>query len=353
MRFKISDEGLNSHGTRVITSGIDLSRAMQNCPIYFNHEDFSWKDYSSIMPSGQMQNFTIEGTELYADSLIDDTTELDQNLKRKVENGIIKTASIGIRVIETSDDPDLLVLGQTRPTITKSELLEVSLVDIPSNANATAQFSAPKFYDQPPVQEGDVLRFNAPLVLTEIENVLPKLNRMGLDEKFNKMFEKLDLLISKKDKTEFDAKDIQEQANNMQAIVDSQTLELTQAKEDLKASEDSKVELQNSVNDLESKNKELAEENKKVNNSIIELKAENLELSTQIENFKKAESENNLEKENNELKLKNFELELKALEDKYNEQQAKLGLAINEKKEVKNFKSVRDFVKNSKNNKNE
>ena len=44
--------------------------------------------------------------------------------------------SIGIDIMELSDDPQLLVVGQTRPTITKSKLCEVSLVDIGANDDA-------------------------------------------------------------------------------------------------------------------------------------------------------------------------------------------------------------------------
>ena len=45
-------------------------------------------------------------------------------------------ASIGIDPIETSDAPDMLVEGQTRPTVTKWKLVEVSLVDIGANDDA-------------------------------------------------------------------------------------------------------------------------------------------------------------------------------------------------------------------------
>ena len=39
-------------------------------------------------------------------------------------------------ILETSEDPELLVQGQTRPTVTKSKLFEVSLVDVGSNDDA-------------------------------------------------------------------------------------------------------------------------------------------------------------------------------------------------------------------------
>ena len=44
--------------------------------------------------------------------------------------------SAGIEILEMSEDPKLLKPGQTRPTITKSRLIEVSIVDIGANDDA-------------------------------------------------------------------------------------------------------------------------------------------------------------------------------------------------------------------------
>ena len=41
--------------------------------------------------------------------------------------------SAGIDILELSDQPEHLLQGQTSPTITKSKLYEVSLVDVGSN----------------------------------------------------------------------------------------------------------------------------------------------------------------------------------------------------------------------------
>ena len=44
--------------------------------------------------------------------------------------------SAGLDILETSEDAELLVQGQTCPTITKSKLFEVSLVDVGANDDA-------------------------------------------------------------------------------------------------------------------------------------------------------------------------------------------------------------------------
>ena len=54
----------------------------------------------------------------------------------KVQKGIIKGASIGLNVIEFSNDPKLMKPGQKRPTVTKCSLEEISVTPFPSNKNA-------------------------------------------------------------------------------------------------------------------------------------------------------------------------------------------------------------------------
>ena len=52
------------------------------------------------------------------------------------EEGSMRMVSVGIDILELSDDPKMLVLGQTSPTVTKSKLYEVSCVDIGANDDA-------------------------------------------------------------------------------------------------------------------------------------------------------------------------------------------------------------------------
>lgn len=55
----------------------------------------------------------------------------------EAENGFLNAASVGhIVVLEYSTDPEMMLPGQTGPTITKWYNKECSLVDIPGNCNA-------------------------------------------------------------------------------------------------------------------------------------------------------------------------------------------------------------------------
>ena len=70
-------------------------------------------------------------------------------------------ASAGIEIIETSDAPEYLLQGQTRRTITRCRLEEVSIVDIGGNNDAL------QLYDT----SGKVLKLSA----GEDNDVLPLL----------------------------------------------------------------------------------------------------------------------------------------------------------------------------------
>ena len=61
-------------------------------------------------------------------------------MEKKIKKGILNTASAGLKPIEESEDPALMLPGQTYPTITKSKLKEASITDIPGNGNAIKLF---------------------------------------------------------------------------------------------------------------------------------------------------------------------------------------------------------------------
>src|SRR5699024_10419555 len=84
-----------------------------------------------------------------------------KKIESKWENGFLRMASAGIEIIETSDAPEYLLQGQTRRTITRCRLEEVSIVDIGGNNDAL------QLYDT----SGKVLKLSA----GEDNDVLPLL----------------------------------------------------------------------------------------------------------------------------------------------------------------------------------
>lgn len=138
--FICSDESVNVYGFRVLTDGIDIKNFKKNPIMLFNHERYSWGADTYNGPIGRWDNITKKDGVLYAEPVIDDEDPKGKIISNKVEKDFIRAASIGFRIISTSEDPKLLVPGQTRATVTKCELIEISIVDVPANKNALALF---------------------------------------------------------------------------------------------------------------------------------------------------------------------------------------------------------------------
>ena len=140
--FVLSDESINDRGYRILTSGINLERFKKNPVMLWMHRRDNGWDLTQVLPIGIWENIRIEEGKLLADPKFDENEKFAQLIKMKVENNLIRGCSIGINPIEFSDDPKNLEKGQTRSTVTKCELYEASIVDIPSNKNTVRLFSA-------------------------------------------------------------------------------------------------------------------------------------------------------------------------------------------------------------------
>ncbi len=149
--FVLSDESINSYGFRVLTAGIALDRFERNPIMLWNHTRSIRDDSETMLPIGKWVNIRVEDGRLIADAVFDEKDEFAIKIAGKVEQGIINMASIGFVVNEESDKSELLLPGQTRKTVTKCTLLEVSIVDIGSNSNAVA------LYDK----EGNIMELSA------------------------------------------------------------------------------------------------------------------------------------------------------------------------------------------------
>ena len=127
-RVRISNESLNSYGTRVLTAGMNVDQYNRNPVLLYMHER------GQVI--GYVKDLKVEGEEVTGELMFDEATELSQRCKKQWEFGSLKMVSVGIDILELSEDPKHLVAGQTSPTISKSKLFEVSLVDIGANDDA-------------------------------------------------------------------------------------------------------------------------------------------------------------------------------------------------------------------------
>lgn len=127
-RVRISNERVNSYGFRVLTSGMDVAQYLRNPVLLYMHER------GQVI--GYMKDVEVKDGEVTGEPVFDEVTELSKRCKKQFEFGSLKMVSAGLEIYETSDDQAQLAEGQKRPTVTRSRLCEVSLVDIGSNDDA-------------------------------------------------------------------------------------------------------------------------------------------------------------------------------------------------------------------------
>lgn len=139
-RIRVTDESLNTYGFWVLTKGIDTSDFMKNPIMLWNHNR-GWRGTEDeVLPIGIWKDLELKGSEMSAMPEIDTDDSFSSRISKKFEKGHLTAASIGIQILEWSEDPALLKPGQTRATVTKCKLREISLVDIPSNKNAVVLY---------------------------------------------------------------------------------------------------------------------------------------------------------------------------------------------------------------------
>lgn len=132
-RIRISSESLNCYGTWVQTGGVELEQYKRNPVLLWMH----WRG----MVVGSIKDLRVEGTDITGEPWFDEVREESRLCKQQWEKGTLRMCSPNFEILETSEEPGLLKPGQTRPTVTKSKLVEVSMVDIGGNDDNTVILS--------------------------------------------------------------------------------------------------------------------------------------------------------------------------------------------------------------------
>ena len=120
--FILSDNSVNSHGFIVKTEGIDTTRFCKNPIMLYNHD----RNGGII---GRWEKLRVVDGKLLADAVFDEKDGLGAMINDKVKRGFINSVSIGMNPLEE-------IIENGVRTVIKSELIEVSIVDIPANPNA-------------------------------------------------------------------------------------------------------------------------------------------------------------------------------------------------------------------------
>jgi HK97 family phage prohead protease len=125
MTFILSDsDSVNIYGYRVLLSGMDLGRFKDNPVMLYNH------NYEQVI--GRWENIRIEDGRLCADPVFDHADPLGATISRKVEEGFIRGASLGIMRLAFQEGADHV------QEVSRCELMEVSIVSVPADAGALA-----------------------------------------------------------------------------------------------------------------------------------------------------------------------------------------------------------------------
>lgn len=128
MPFILNDESKkNSYGFRTSNAGIDLERFKSNPVMLDSHLGGST---DSVI--GKWTNIRIQGAQLLADPEFDEQDERAMKIKGKVDRGYLKGVSMGL----TFNRANMELQPDDSYLLSKCELVEASIVSIPSNSNS-------------------------------------------------------------------------------------------------------------------------------------------------------------------------------------------------------------------------
>lgn len=142
-RVIVLSEKVNRYGFRTLVLGVDLSYYNTNPLMLWMHNRAFGEKGKAWLPIGNVIELKVEEIEgvglcITGQPVFDDTDDFAKSIYNKFENGTLRMASAGLVPVEWSEDEGLLMLGQTRPTLAKSVMEEISLVDIGADTNALA-----------------------------------------------------------------------------------------------------------------------------------------------------------------------------------------------------------------------
>ena len=132
----ISTSRVNCYGYRVLTEGIDIEQYQRNPVLLYMH-----RRGGDILPIGRVENLRLEGDKLIGTPVFDMNDPFAKQIADKWESGFLRMCSPSLELLEKSTDKALLLSGQTRPTVTRCRLQEISIVDIGGNDDALQLFA--------------------------------------------------------------------------------------------------------------------------------------------------------------------------------------------------------------------
>lgn len=138
-KFIVTKDIVDRDSERVLPSGANLDNFKKNPIMFYNHNRWD----GGI---GAWDNIEVTDTEIAMDGYISDSTEYAKEKLGLVQDGVIRTASMGFRPKKWSDDSKDKLEGQLGVTILEYEVIEVSITDIPANPESVMKSMDKKDY---------------------------------------------------------------------------------------------------------------------------------------------------------------------------------------------------------------
>lgn len=138
-RFTVTKDIVDRDSERVLPSGANLDSFKKNPIMFYNHKRWD----GGI---GAWDNIEVTDMEIAMNGYISDSTKYSKEKLGLVQDGVIKTASMGFRPKKWSDDSKDKLEGQLGVTILEYEVIEVSITDIPANPEAVMKSMDKKDY---------------------------------------------------------------------------------------------------------------------------------------------------------------------------------------------------------------
>ena len=269
-RLLLSDSSLNRYGYRILTEGVRNLEAFKKNPVmlYMHFRDEGSPYWGESKAIGHWEDIQIEGDQLSAVPVFDCVDELSQTVAKKFEAGTYNAASVGIRIIATSENKDLLVPGQTRATVTEWDLMEASIVDIPANENAVRLYA-----------EGSMAKLAASFEESEMPALIKKTNVMNLKATWMTVLAFLGIAKDKAESTQLSEDNMASLDAEMKRLQD-EVLQLKADKTKLQG------EMDSLKSDIQNKDTEIGTLKSGIEGKDTEIQ----NLKTQVENLKQQPS---------------------------------------------------------------
>jgi HK97 family phage prohead protease len=138
-QFVVTKDIVDRDSERILPSGANLENFKKNPIMFYNH--MRWDG-----GIGTWDNIQVTDSEILMDGYISDSTEYAKGKLGLVQDGVIRTASMGFRPKKWSDDSKDKLEGQLGVTILEYEVIEVSITDVPANPDAVMKSMDKKDY---------------------------------------------------------------------------------------------------------------------------------------------------------------------------------------------------------------